>query len=147
MPADRHDLPSLDRLTADVASAMRAAEQHAAATRARRRAWFRRTPGGPLAALLVALVLAASALALLRATTGQGAEAPLPGPDAADRCDAAHVVAATVAAGTLVAGARCYRCAAPGAAAGTQSGRTTTAAALSRTAGRRAPMPSPRPCA
>lgn len=139
MPAD---LPSLDRLTADVAAAMRAAEEEeagragAAPSGRRRRRWWGRTP--PLAAVLAALVLAASALALLHATSGQGAERTLPGA----RCDAAQAVTITVAlaAGTTVAaGVRCTRCAVPTPAA--------APAALSRRDGRPAPMPSPRPCA
>jgi hypothetical protein len=62
MPADRHDLPALDRLTADVAQAMRAAE------RAPRARWWRRMP--PLVVALLALAVP-SAVAL-HATTGKG---------------------------------------------------------------------------
>jgi hypothetical protein len=62
MPADRHDLPALERLTADVADAMRAAEHRPAAR------WWRRMP--PLAVTLLALAVP-SAIAL-HATTGDG---------------------------------------------------------------------------
>jgi hypothetical protein len=72
MPADRPDLPALDRLTADVARAMRAAE------RAPRARWWRRVP--PLAVTLAALAVP-SAVAL-HATTGDGqgdTRVPVPG--------------------------------------------------------------------
>lgn len=72
MPADRHDFPALDRLTADVAAAMRAAEH---APRAR---WWRRMP--PLVVALLALAVP-SAVAL-HATTGKGDDrtVDVPGP-------------------------------------------------------------------
>lgn len=72
MPADRHDLPALDRLTADVADAMRAAE------RARPARWWRRVP--PLAVTLLALAVP-SAVAL-HATTGKGDDTRVPVPGA-----------------------------------------------------------------
>jgi hypothetical protein len=72
MPADRHDFPALDRLTADVAQAMRAAE------RAPRGRWWRRVP--PLVVALLALAVP-SALAL-HATAGKGEDriVDVPGP-------------------------------------------------------------------
>jgi hypothetical protein len=70
MPADRHDFPALDRLTADVAEAMRAAE------RAPRARWWRRMP--PLVVTLLALAVP-SAVAL-HATTGKSdTVVPVPG--------------------------------------------------------------------
>lgn len=75
MPADRHDLPALERLTADVAQAMRAAEH---APRAR---WRRRLP--PLVVTLLALAVP-SAVAL-HATSGKGDDrtVDVPGPGTA----------------------------------------------------------------
>jgi hypothetical protein len=77
MPADRHALPALERLTADVATAMRAAEA-AEAAGPRRARWWRRTP--PLAVTLLALAVP-SAIAL-HATAGDGhgdTAVPVPG--------------------------------------------------------------------
>ncbi|HET6507416.1 MAG TPA: hypothetical protein VFG42_11565 [Baekduia sp.] len=135
MPADRHDFPALDRLTADVAQAMRAAEAADAAPRAR---WWRRTP--PLAVTLLALAVP-SAVAL-HATTGKGQERGVH----VFRCDGGTTVGAAAVLLTGVASVgRCsatpqrgrivYRCALPG------------TPGLSRTAGSRAAAPVRRPCA
>jgi hypothetical protein len=102
MPADRHDLPALDRLTADVAEAMRAAE------RAPRARWWRRMP--PLVVALLALAVPA-ALAL-HATTAKGdARGVLPSPAvtlAVPHCEDGETLTVLI----LAAGGA-YRCAIP----------------------------------
>jgi hypothetical protein len=106
MPADRHELPALDRLTADVAQAMRAAE------RAPRARWWRHLP--PLTVTLLALAVP-TAIAL-HATTDEGdAHGALHSPGltfAAAHCeDGTGLVALVLAAG---AAGGAYRCAIPG---------------------------------
>lgn len=123
MPADHPDLPSLDRLTADVARAMRAAE------RAPRARWWRRTP--PLAVTLLALAVP-SAVAL-HATTGKGAERPVV-PVPALHCDGGK----TIGVAMLLTG---------GAATVGRCQPNAACPALSRRGGSRAAAPARRSCA
>jgi hypothetical protein len=85
MPADRHDLPALDRLTADVAQAMRAAE------RAPRPRWWRRLP--PLTVTLLALAVP-SAVVLHAMTDDSEGATVLPVP--ALHCDGGTAVGAAM---------------------------------------------------
>ncbi|WP_445150604.1 hypothetical protein [Baekduia sp. Peel2402] len=117
MPADRPDFPALQRLTADVSDAMRAAETAERAAADRRR-WWRRSL--PLAVALLALALPAAGV--LHATSGKADERPV--------APLHHAVIATECGATVAIAAL-----------------AATGASLSRRDGSPTPMTSLRPCA